>query len=381
MGSSFGLPKQIDEAGVSDGITDSRTKKNPHFAPFGTIYLPYCSGDDWLGTMRWKCDPWIRDCTAFPSANPSNDESSLFFSGHNNFVAAMNLTLFASARSAVRYNTPGSLRSVVLTGGSAGGQGAYAHADYLSDTISAVGSTTTHVLTNPQYGVFTPTTTFHDWKRGEVTPLSRPYPSSGNPTGVPLWLANVSTFLPHRCVTALSPAERHGPFQEMLCALAPRIAQTIESPVFMSLNLFDAWLTGVEEKCCGPFGGAKQVGPTSELDKHFDYLMSVTAPATRMAVHAATDTNVALPSAAKKNGAFVPPCIEHGMQWHEHVAPKIDGCDHAAAVASWFFGITNGQRDWNGKHVKVCKRVLISGADTAKELAKLQCNDGQIRIH
>ena len=147
MGSSIGLPNAIDEAGVSDGITDSQTKNNPHFAPFGTIYLPYCSGDDWLGNMRRKCDPWLRHCAAFPSENPSSDESSLFFSGHNNFVAAMNLTLFTSVRSA-----PESLRSVVLTGGSAGGQGAYAHADYLSDTISALGSTTTHVLTNPQYG-------------------------------------------------------------------------------------------------------------------------------------------------------------------------------------------------------------------------------------
>ena len=29
--------------------------------------------------------------------------------------------------------------------------------------------------------------------------------------------------------------------------------------LFLSLNLFDAWLTGVEEVCCGPFGGESKV--------------------------------------------------------------------------------------------------------------------------
>eukprot|EP00966_Prymnesium_polylepis_P168769 3902563-Prymnesium_polylepis.4 len=372
MGTSVGLPDWISQAGVSDGVTNSDAKMNPHFSTFGTVYLPYCSGDDWLGAMRVKCDPWRRNCTdPNTTAAERSGDWGLHFSGHHNLVAVMNRTMFASA-------AQGTLRSILLTGGSAGGQGAYVHTDWLADALRERGSNV-RVLSNPQYGVFQPTTTYQDWRHGKLTPPSTPYPSSANPTGVPPWLANVNVFVPPRCVAALTTEQKAGPFGELLCGLTPRIAVTVEAPLFLSLNLFDAWLTGVEEGCCGPFGGAARVGPTRSADPHVDYLMSVTAPMVRATVHNATDTNLVQPSAVLRNGAFVPPCIAHAMQWHEASAPTIGGCDHASAVASWFFGHVNSGRDWDGAKVPSCGRVLISTADTVKELAALECNNGAIK--
>ena len=31
---------------------------NPAFASWSAIYVPYCSGDDWLGQMDRACDAW-----------------------------------------------------------------------------------------------------------------------------------------------------------------------------------------------------------------------------------------------------------------------------------------------------------------------------------
>ena len=31
---------------------------NPMFASWSVLYIPYCSGDDWLGTMTRACDAW-----------------------------------------------------------------------------------------------------------------------------------------------------------------------------------------------------------------------------------------------------------------------------------------------------------------------------------
>lgn len=151
----------------------------------------------------------------------------------------------------------------------------------------------------------------------------------------------------------------------------------MQVPVFLSLNLFDAWLTGEEEKCCGPFGGVSKVGPT-RADPHFDYLVSVVAPAVRAVVHNATDKNYANPAAQTRNGAFVPGCIDHSMQWNEKSAPVLGECNHAAAVASWFFGLVNGGHDWQGNKVPKCDPVLLSHAQTIPELAKLHCNKGSL---
>jgi len=367
-GSSVGLPKTMDEASVSDGITSSDPSSNPHFSSFGTVYLPYCSGDDWLGEMRRVCDPWRNDCTQ-TRTEASGDGSSLWFGGANNFQAAMNLTLWQMA---------GRLRSVIVTGGSAGGQGAYFLSDLMADRLHALGSPAA-VRANPQYGVFTQTTAYRDWRQGRATAPLQPYPSSGNPTGVPPWISNISKRLPTRCLHTLTREERAGPFGDMLCGLTSRVAQSMAVPVFMSLNLFDAWLTGVEEKCCGPFGGVRKVGPAS--DPHFQYLVKVVAPAVRTAVHNATAGNSANPGAAQRNAAFVPPCIDHGMEWNEATAPVLGGCTHAQAVGAWFFGQLNGGADWEGRPVPTCDAVLISVASTLDELAAFECNKGSIHAH
>ena len=51
-----------------------------------------------MGTMHDACDPWTTDCTSTvdAKANSKKDRAALYFAGHNNFVAAMNRTLFTA---------------------------------------------------------------------------------------------------------------------------------------------------------------------------------------------------------------------------------------------------------------------------------------------
>jgi hypothetical protein len=172
---------------------------------------------------------------------------------------------------------------------------------------------------------------------------------------VPPWLAHVATFIPSRCFASLTPAEQQN--QPLLCAFTPRAALTIEAPLFISTNLFDAWLVGVEEECCGPFGGASKVGPDAASDPHFKYLMEVTAPSVTATVHAATSntssavTHTHALSGGRGRGAFVPACIDHPMAWYGKKAPALSHneseatCNQAEAVASWFF---EGGKDYAG---------------------------------
>jgi hypothetical protein len=97
--------------------------------------------------QKIKCDPWNdkQGCTTNRTNISSTKKGSeLFFSGHNAIEATVNMSLFPLI------STNG-IRSVILSGGSAGGQVAYFHTNYLSDLFRALSPTTT-VKSNPQYG-------------------------------------------------------------------------------------------------------------------------------------------------------------------------------------------------------------------------------------
>ena len=154
LGSSREYPATKDDTQVSDGITSSVAAENPHFASFGTIYMPYCSGDDWMGMQTVRCDPWNdkESCSksrpSAPIPTPSQAApvgSTLFFSGHNNIEAALNVSLYS------RFKSSGGVRSVILSGGSAGGQGSFFHIDFLADKLLTL-SPTTIFKSNPQVG-------------------------------------------------------------------------------------------------------------------------------------------------------------------------------------------------------------------------------------
>lgn len=349
QGSSTALPDTMDKAGVSDGMTSADANYNPHFHKFGTLFLPYLSGDDWLGTQRVACVPWgaAQNCTGQHKASGASLRP-LVFAGSLNFQAAIKDW----------YSTLSTKpRSVLLSGGSAGGQGAFFHSDRLAELLPGV-----VVKSNPQYGWFgNPHDSYPDWKAGDHTDPSMPYPSSGSPSAAPAWVRNISIALPENCLLALSPDE--DPF---LCTSLPRVALTIQVPLFVSTNAFDGWLIDCMEKLPNVEwlwgdGGVK-LGPTAKDDPRVQYLLEVTGPQQAASVLKAA-------RAKPTNAAFMPACVAHPMLWTDKTAPVLgaNNCTHGAAVASWFFDTT------------ICERVLLERDKTALEIAGLACNRGEFK--
>mmetsp|Transcript_7627 Transcript_7627/g.21482 ORF Transcript_7627/g.21482 Transcript_7627/m.21482 type:complete len:436 (-) Transcript_7627:123-1430(-) len=335
QGSSKGLDSTMDAAKVSDGMTSPDPQDNPDFYTFGTLFLPYLSGDDWIGTHRVACVPWGKEqnCTR---PGRARGRRPLFFSGHNNFEAAIRHWYAALSKKP---------RSVLLSGGSAGGQGAFFHADRLAEMLPHV-----TVKANPQYGWFgSPTDMFQDWRSGRHTDPAKPYPSSGSPIAVPPFMYNISLFLPKRCLASLKAHE--SPF---LCTALPRVALTVGVPLFVSTNLFDGWLTeNMEGLPQGKLGSAA-----------VEYLLNVTAPSQRKSVSKATSAK-----GEADNAAFVPACLTHPMDWTGKTAPVLGAhrCTHGAAVASWFF-----KRG-------TCERYLLDSESRPSALAAMPCNAGRFR--
>jgi len=341
LGSADNLTGTVDAWSVSDGILDAESY-NP-FQSWGKLYMPYLSGDDWLANMSAAADPWAGEADGLQQAEEG--KKPLWFCGASNFIAAIEHWVSL---------LPAPPQRVLLSGGSAGGQGAYFHADRLQTMLATY---KTRVKANPQYGWFEPNTDrYPDWLHHRHTDPTIAYPSSKSPYPVPKWMFNgVSVMLPPRCVAAL-PAGT----DPMRCTSLPVVAQTVSVPLFVSTNLFDAWTT--DEMQLVPDG---KLGPTT-ADPKLRYLVTVTAAAIGGSV-----ANVSkLPG---DRGAFVPGCLAHQMDWSDagtasQHSPRLGGCTHAEAVASWFFGTA------------ACPRILIQNDTSVAALSALQCNEGRFRV-
>ena len=326
LGSSRALPATLESDAITDGVLSSRAEANNPFAAFGFVYLPYLSGDDWLGAQSAAADPW-----------GSGGARPLWFAGANNARAAVADWLAA---------LPAPPARVLVSGGSAGGQGAFFHADAIAEMLPA-GAV---VKANPQYGWFEPPNDrYPDWLAGSATDPTIPYPSSKSPFPVPAWMlgdGGVKLSLPRACVDA---AQESSPWA---CTSTPRVAPSVRVPLFISTNVFDAWTTDVMEQC-----------PTSDKlasgDPRLEYLLTVTAPAMRDSARNAT-------AGGNERGVFAPACLSHPMAWAD--SEELGGCTHAQAVASWFFGTDE------------CERILIDYRATAEELAAMSCNAGRFEV-
>jgi len=335
---------------AADAMCAADDKQNP-LARFGCLYLPYLSGDDWMGAEPAACVPWgeeqscsgVDDVQIMPS-NRSSTMRPLWFAGTTNFLTAVKHW---------RASLDAPLRRVLISGGSAGGQGAYVQADRLAALLGA----DVEVKADPQYGWFAPPTdAYADWVSGRHTDPSVPYPSPASLWPVPNWMYNITLALPAACLASLPQGTSH-----LACTSTPVIALTVGVPLFVSNNVFDDYVVSVME---GVPGG--KLGPTAHEDPKLAYLLEVTGPAMKGTMANATSE---LPSSLQraKRGAFVPACVQHGMAWAGESAPRVGNCTHAEAVASWFFG--SGE----------CKRFLIDERTHPTELSKLPCNAGKFK--
>lgn len=177
LGSSRSYKKDID-AFQAGGIMGRDPATNP-FARWSVVYIPYCSGDDWLGTMNYTCDAWTAGSCDGP-AGLGIATSGLFHAGHNIIDACLEHVDSTFGL--------GEASTILISGGSAGGQGAYYHADWLKLKYPK-----TQVLSAPEYGWFgEPFSTFADWSQGKETDPTIPYPSPASKASAPGWPLHIT---------------------------------------------------------------------------------------------------------------------------------------------------------------------------------------------
>ena len=106
LGSSSEWPHRRRGGSMGDGLMSSSASDNPDFHSWSKAYVPYCSGDVWLGKETAAADPF---------GGPLRGEGGLLFAGHT-IVSTVIDELVAA-------HHIDKARGVLLTGCSAGGLG------------------------------------------------------------------------------------------------------------------------------------------------------------------------------------------------------------------------------------------------------------------
>jgi len=153
--SHLGSSKYLHPDHLPEGeSTCSRSEYNP-FATFSHVWIPYCSGDTWLGN----------------SAEGHLSLLGMQMSGH--------LILETIVDTLLNDTSMGSATDVVLSGSSAGGIGTYHHTDWFADVVAsrakAKGRTSPRVVGLPIEGMFFPKNfpvLFEQFVIGNLHPIS-----------------------------------------------------------------------------------------------------------------------------------------------------------------------------------------------------------------
>jgi hypothetical protein len=134
LGSSKGWPSRrtADKYHGGDEILYNGEDDNPAFSSWSKVYIPYCSGDAWLGSQQGEFDPWAQN----------RGVGGTHFAGHAILVAVMKELM----KEPLRIDTA---KTVVLSGTSHGAYGTFMHVDWLQQLLPSV-----DVRGNPQGGWF-----------------------------------------------------------------------------------------------------------------------------------------------------------------------------------------------------------------------------------
>ena len=127
-----------------DNVASTKASVNPQFYNWNIVYMPYCSGDTWVGSQ---------------TDNTTDPQYQLYFAGHN-------ITL-ATIQHLKNTQGFGAATNIVVSGTSAGGIGTVNNVDYFAAAVPAA-----LTAAYPQAGWFTVGQSYQEWLQA---------PCDGNP--------------------------------------------------------------------------------------------------------------------------------------------------------------------------------------------------------
>jgi len=309
---------------------------NP-FANWSHVYLPYCSGDTWLGNSK----------------GPHLTLLGLQMSGHLILETALerlaNTTAFAKAT------------EVVLGGTSAGGIGTFHHADWFAEKVgqlaAAAGATAPRVAAFPVEGIFFPAkfpVLYPEFAVGLRQPVDDFFSD---------WVTGVfsPTWMHAGCLQGAKTKD----FEEAHCFDISVMFEYIETPIFVLTNQFDKLMIHDMGICLSCDVKSTPTSTAGNYMRFFGQLMNQTL----------AHFHAARPSA----GIFATSEYHHDENFNglfrDH-EKKISGVSLRSAIERWYFhGETTVLLEatcGDAAHPMPCPREATSGTGGFEGAASLR---------
>lgn len=181
-----------------DNVLSSDPTVNPIFFDAHHVFIPYCTGDAHSGTRT----------------SALNGTWPFFFSGHANVGKIFHALLSAHSSSFAAAET------LLVSGSSAGGIGAFLNVDFIATLLPASVS----VRAAPQGGMFfPPVSIFPEWNNNQDVPVWRTFAFA--------YVELYASYAPPACVAAHNAS---------FCGSADNYAPFVSSPCFVGENLVDS---------------------------------------------------------------------------------------------------------------------------------------------
>ena len=313
--SGIGSSNYWAETMTGEQLSSSDCTANPDFCQWNHVWVPYCSGDIWVGQASTFSNPWAeldarglgdnllpfgggRAVSAAERARLNDTAHTFVFEGH---LIVQTISRLLAAQSP---------REVLLTGCSAGGIGTFENIDYLASALPGV-----RVSGNPQAGWF-------------GLPISDyAHVTADRPDPDPYHLRE-SSWLLHANAYRHPPYERcvatRGAAFNVTCLSPPYFYPYLQTAIFVSENTLDSYQFYVQ-------GLAPRGDVTPKVIQYARFLHAMLAGSLTKSI---------LDGGGKQahDGLFSPACLAHCLRFSGAGAPTVRGVAHYEALGNWYFG-------------------------------------------
>jgi len=334
LGSSATYRKHID---APKGMLSSDPAINPDLHSWNRIYVPYCSGDIWSGTIKQPLNPF-----------PQSDGSwTGYFQGHT-------ILEDIHAHISMTDNAAATATHAVLTGCSAGGIGTILNCDWFASQFPSADS-----ACRPEAGWFgLEQTSYPYFASGQEDPDPRKLATSN-------WTVNVEPYAFQAAATLRCAADvtsgklsfDHCEGQklgaEWCCNSPPTVYAYSTTRMFISENTADAYQVFASGQC-PPQSATCAASITHTQETSFwDYIRGTIAGSlTKHVINDGTKSG---------DGLFAPACLQHCMPKWQGVT--LQGKNDQQAFGDWYFRRSshNIRLDNNTSPDALCKCAETAG--------------------